>query len=109
MDISACIFDLDGVLCFTDKYHYLAWKRLADGLGIRFDREMNNRLRGVTHMASLEIILENYRGQPLTDAEKTELAERKNTMYRESLAQMTAAGLAPGDQAYSGQAERARL
>ncbi len=87
------IFDLDGVLCSTDEYHYLAWKRLADGLGIRFDRAINNRLRGVSRMESLEIILENYHGKPLTDVEKAELAEQKNTVYRESLAKMSPADL----------------
>ena len=49
---------MDGVICFTDKYHYLAWKRLADKLGIYFDETINNRLRGVSRMESLEIILE---------------------------------------------------
>ena len=57
MDCKAVIFDLDGVICFTDKYHYLAWKTLADRLGIYFDEVINNRLRGVSRMASLEIIL----------------------------------------------------
>ena len=54
----AVIFDLDGVICFTDKFHYQAWKVLADRLGIYFDETINNRLRGVSRMASLEIILE---------------------------------------------------
>ena len=54
----AVIFDLDGVICFTDKYHYQAWKMLADRLGIYFDEKINDRLRGVSRMASLEIILE---------------------------------------------------
>ena len=71
------IFDLDGVICFTDEYHYLAWKEMADGMGIYFDREINNRLRGVSRMESLEIILERYEGPELTDTEKQALAERK--------------------------------
>lgn len=54
----AFIFDLDGVICFTDKYHYSAWKSLADKLNIPFDEKVNDRLRGVSRMASLEIILE---------------------------------------------------
>ena len=58
MKYKGIIFDLDGVICFTDKYHYLAWKRLADKLGIYFDETINNRLRGVSRMESLEIILE---------------------------------------------------
>ncbi len=58
MELKAIIFDLDGVICSTDNYHYLAWKSLADELGIYFDREINNRLRGVSRMDSLDIILE---------------------------------------------------
>ena len=53
------IFDLDGVICHTDKYHYMAWKNLADSIGIYFDEQINNRLRGVSRMESLEIILES--------------------------------------------------
>ena len=52
------IFDLDGVIVSTDHYHYLAWKAIADQEGIEFNEEINNRLRGVSRMASLEIILE---------------------------------------------------
>ena len=59
--MKAVIFDLDGVICFTDKYHYQAWKALADRLGIYFDEQINNRLRGVSRMASLDIILERAR------------------------------------------------
>ena len=55
--MKAIIFDLDGVICHTDEYHYLAWKAMADSLGVYFDREINNRLRGVSRMASLEIVL----------------------------------------------------
>lgn len=62
------IFDLDGVICFTDDYHYLAWKALADRLDIAFDRTVNNRLRGVSRMESLEIILEAYHGKTLSDS-----------------------------------------
>ena len=61
-DIKAFIFDLDGVIVFTDKFHYLAWKQLADKMGIYFDETINNRLRGVSRMESLEIILERYEG-----------------------------------------------
>ena len=76
--IKAVIFDLDGVLVSTDELHYRAWKRLADELGIDgFTREDNERQRGVSRMASLEIVLEKSDRQ-YTDEEKTELAERKN-------------------------------
>ena len=93
MAYQAVIFDLDGVLCHTDEYHYLAWKKLADSLGLRFDRGINGRLRGVSRMASLEIILEQYSGPALTAAEKMALAEKKNDAYRESLRLMTPADL----------------
>lgn len=84
----AVIFDLDGVICSTDEYHYMAWKALADQLGVDFDREKNNRLRGVSRMASLEIVLEEY-PKSLTENEKIDLAESKNTLYREYLREMT--------------------
>lgn len=93
MKFEAMIFDLDGVICFTDEYHYLAWKALADSLGAPFDRKENNRLRGVSRMASLEIVLEKYTGPALSDSEKAALAEKKNTMYREYLKQMSPADL----------------
>ncbi len=89
MGYQAIIFDLDGVLCHTDEYHYQAWKAMADGLGVYFDPEINNRLRGVSRMDSLEIILEQYNGPELNQAEKLALAEKKNELYRQSLAQMT--------------------
>ena len=80
MELEAIIFDLDGVICSTDEYHYLAWKMLADELGIYFDREINKRLRGVSRMASLEIILE--RSEKLyTPEEKQALAAVKNARY----------------------------
>ena len=85
----AFIFDLDGVLVFTDKYHYLAWKQVADELGIYFDEIINNRLRGVSRMESLEIILERYEGSPLSRRDKEKVAEKKNEIYRKSLAEMT--------------------
>ena len=90
--MKAIIFDLDGVICHTDEYHYLAWKAMADGLGVHFDREINNRLRGVSRMASLEIVLENYKGQ-LSPAEKEALATQKNELYKESLKNMSPADL----------------
>ena len=82
------IFDLDGVICSTDRYHYLAWKRIADRLGIPFDERINGRLRGVSRMDSLNIILEGYEGS-LTQAKKEALAEEKNALYRASLADMS--------------------
>lgn len=86
------IFDLDGVICSTDQYHFIAWKAMADKLGVYFDEAINNRLRGVSRMDSLEIILERYNGA-LTEEEKYALAEEKNARYRELLGRMTPADL----------------
>lgn len=84
----AVIFDLDGVICSTDEYHYLAWKKLADRENIYFDKIINNRLRGVSRMESLEIILEKA-CKTYTDLEKIEMATFKNDYYRELLLQMS--------------------
>jgi len=87
----AILFDLDGVICHTDRYHYLAWKQIADQLGIPFDETANRRLKGVGRMRSLEILLEVYPGT-LTESQKFALADQKNELYRGYLKQMT-----PGD------------
>ena len=71
-------FDQDGGICHTDRYHFLAWKQIADQLGINFDDRINDRMRGVSRMDSLEILLEEYHGEPLTAAQKAALAEKKN-------------------------------
>lgn len=84
----AFIFDLDGVLCFTDKYHFRAWKALADRLGIPFDESVNDRLRGVSRMASLEIIL-SLGSTSYSEEEKAAFAEEKNELYRTFLKGMT--------------------
>ena len=86
--MKAIIFDLDGVICFTDKYHYIAWKKLADKYGIYFDEEINNRLRGVSRMASLEIILERSDRQYSLE-EKEAMAAEKNATYVELLKEMS--------------------
>ena len=89
MQYKAVIFDLDGVLVFTDKYHYLAWKALADRLGIEFTQKDNDRLRGVSREESLEIILEKYHGEPISEDKKKEYLVEKNEIYKESLGDMT--------------------
>ena len=88
MKYKGIIFDLDGVICSTDEYHYRAWKALADKLGIRFDRERNNLLRGVSRMASLDILLGDRR-DVYSDRAKQEMAEEKNDLYRQMLGQMS--------------------
>lgn len=91
MNYKGIIFDLDGVIVFTDKFHYQAWKVIADEMGIYFDEQINHRLRGVSRMDSLEIILERYEGAPLSQEEKNALAEKKNNIYRELLQTMSPA------------------
>ena len=92
MKYQAIIFDLDGIICHTDKYHYKAWKALADKLGIYFDENINNRLRGVSRMESLEIILERYNGK-MSEEEKEQCATKKNEIYKELLKEMSPADL----------------
>lgn len=88
MRYQAIIFDLDGVICHTDKYHYQAWKKIADELGIYFDEVINNRLRGVSRMESFEIILEKFEGN-MTEQEKITWAEKKNDIYKILLEEMS--------------------
>ena len=88
-NIKGIIFDLDGVLISTDKFHYLAWKQLADKLGIPFSEKDNEQLRGVSRMESLELVLKNDPSVKLTDEEKVAAATEKNDCYREYLKTMT--------------------
>ena len=85
MKFKGILFDLDGVLVHTDKLHYRAWKKIADECGILFNEEINNLLRGVSRMESLEIILRNYHGPALSQKEKEALAEEKNNYYKEEI------------------------
>lgn len=93
--VAAVIFDLDGVIVSTDEFHYLAWKELADAEGIPFDRADNERLRGVSRMESLDILLEKAT-KPYSDAAKLDMAERKNAIYRGLLERLSPADLLPG-------------
>ncbi len=88
MKYNGYIFDLDGVICHTDKYHYEAWKKLADKLGIDFNEERNNLLRGVSRMESLELVL-NHKSNMYTEAEKLNFANEKNETYVKLLENMT--------------------
>ena len=94
MKYKAVIFDLDGVICHTDMYHYQAWKQIADELGLYFDEEINNRLRGVSRMESFEIILERYEGT-MSLEDKVVYTTRKNEAYKELLKNMSPADLSP--------------
>ena len=93
--IQAVIFDLDGVIVSTDEFHFLAWQQLAQEKEIPFSREDNEKLKGVSRMESLEIILQ---GSPKTfsDQAKEQMAERKNSFYRDMLKKLTPADVLPG-------------
>ena len=92
MKFKAVIFDLDGVLVSTDEQHYQGWKALCDRLGIPFDREVNNRFRGVSRMACVDI-LEERSGQSWTDERKQEYATWKNERYRSLLSELSPASV----------------
>jgi beta-phosphoglucomutase len=91
----AVIFDLDGVITDTARFHYLAWKRLADGVGAPFDEAFNEHLKGVDRMGSLELILARA-PRAFTAQEKQLLADAKNRHYQELVATMTPDDLLPG-------------
>lgn len=97
--IEACLFDLDGVVVDTAKYHFIAWKALAEELGFEFTLEDNERLKGVSRMQSLEILLEigNLR---VSDREKLEMAEKKNALYVSYIEKMTPDETLPGVQKF---------
>jgi beta-phosphoglucomutase len=93
--IKACIFDLDGVIVDTAKYHYLAWQRLAKELGVSFTLEDNERLKGVSRIRSLEIILE-IGGLRFSEAQKEEMATRKNQWFVDYVNAMKPEEIYPG-------------
>ncbi len=95
MDVKGCIFDLDGVIVDTAKYHFLAWKKLADQLNIAFTENDNERLKGVSRMDSLEIILEIGKVR-LTGEMKRKYAQLKNEWYVGYISRMTPDEILPG-------------
>ena len=95
MKIKACIFDLDGVVVDTARYHYLAWKKIADDLGFDFSEHENERLKGVSRMESLDILLKI--GKIKADRlKKEELAATKNSLYISYIQKMTPDEILPG-------------
>lgn len=94
-DIRACIFDLDGVIVDTARYHYQAWKRLAEELGFEFSEADNEQLKGVSRMESLDRLLK-IGGLDLSEARKLELAEKKNGWYQELIVSMDPSEILPG-------------
>ena len=95
--IKGFIFDLDGVITDTAELHYLAWKKLADDMGWAFDREVNERLRGVSRMDSITII-KDHNNAKVADEKLVELATMKNDIYVDSLSSMTPDDYLPGAQ-----------
>lgn len=95
MDLRGCIFDLDGVIVDTAKYHFMAWRRLAKELGFEFTVEDNEALKGVSRMTSLEILLRTG-GVTVREKEKVVLAARKNGWYVEFISGMTPDEILPG-------------
>lgn len=93
--VRGVIFDLDGVIVSTDDCHYEAWKMMADREHIYFDRQINQRLRGVSRMASLEIILERA-SKAYSEEEKAALAHFKNEAYKQLVGKLTPADILPG-------------
>jgi len=95
--IDAIIFDLDGVITDTAEYHYLAWKKLGEEIGIPFDREFNETLKGVSRMDSLERILEHGgRQNDFTHEQKEALASKKNDHYVQLIQTITEKDVLPG-------------
>ena len=97
MKAKALIFDLDGVVTDTARFHFLAWKSLADSLGFHFDEQDNERLKGVSRIRSFEIILEiNGALDRFTEAEKEALCAKKNEIYKDLVSAMTPEDILPG-------------
>lgn len=97
MRTKAIIFDLDGVIVDTARFHYDAWKMLADELGMKFDKDINERLKGVSRMKSLEIILQvNGAYEKYSEAEKEAFCKKKNDIYVELISHLTPDDVLPG-------------
>lgn len=96
-DVKAVIFDLDGVITDTAEHHFLAWKNLAESLGIPFDKEFNEELKGVSRMESLERILaKGNQQEKFSEEEKVALATKKNEEYKELIKTITPQNILPG-------------
>ena len=93
--IEACLFDLDGVVVDTARYHFIAWKALAGELGFEFSLEDNERLKGISRMQSLDILLE-IGGLQFSAQEKRTMAEKKNALYVSYIEKMTPEEILPG-------------
>lgn len=94
-NVKACLFDLDGVIVDTAKYHYIAWKELANEMGFDFTPEDNERLKGVSRMTSLDILL-SIGGVEKSEEEKLALATKKNENYLTYILKMGPEEILPG-------------
>lgn len=108
MHTRACIFDLDGVIVDTARYHFLAWKRLADQLHIPFTEKDNERLKGVSRYESLDIILE-LGNMKLTQKQKDEYATLKNKWYIDYISRMTPGEILPGSLEFINELKKAEI
>lgn len=97
--IKGCIFDLDGVIVDTAKYHFLAWKALADELGFEFTENDNEALKGISRQASLEKLLE-IGNIKVSEEKKLELMDKKNNIYVEYISKLTKADILPGVESF---------
>lgn len=95
MEIQACLFDLDGVIVDTAKYHFIAWREIANELGFEFTEQENERLKGVSRMSSLDILLE-VGGIDLNNEQKEILATQKNENYVSYIKKMDESEILPG-------------
>ena len=95
MQLKACLFDLDGVIVDTAKFHFIAWKEIAAELGFEFTEKENELLKGVSRIRSLDILLETGKISK-SEEEKIQLADRKNTRYLEYVLQMKEEDVLPG-------------
>lgn len=105
--MKAIIFDLDGVVVDTAKYHYLAWRKLAEELGFAFEEEHNERLKGVSRMRSLEILLEVGGLTGMSEVQKQKLAERKNGYYLNMISGIDQSEILPGISQFISRQKRA--
>jgi beta-phosphoglucomutase len=98
--IKACIFDLDGVIVDTAKYHFKAWRRLANELGFDFSEEENEQLKGVSRVESLNLILKWGKKEENDEEVKAAMADKKNAWYLEYIERMNADEILPGAEAF---------
>ena len=106
--LEACLFDLDGVIVDTAKYHFIAWRQIADELGFAFSERDNERLKGVSRQRSLDILLE-IGGLALDEESKARLAEKKNGLYLDDIRKMPPAEILPGAEGFLWECKAAGL